>query len=153
MRGINLIPMVVEQTGRGERAYDIFSRLLKERIICLMGNITDDISSTVVAQLLFLQSENVNKPIHLYINSPGGVVTAGLAIYDTMQYVKPPIATWCVGQACSMGSLLLAAGAPGMRYSLPNARIMIHQPSGGAQVCSYNIKKTQLSLYPIYSCL
>ncbi|ALC39261.1 CG5045 [Drosophila busckii] len=132
-RGINLIPMVVEQTGRGERAYDIFSRLLKERIICLMGNITDDISSTVVAQLLFLQSENVNKPIHLYINSPGGVVTAGLAIYDTMQYVKPPIATWCVGQACSMGSLLLAAGAPGMRYSLPNARIMIHQPSGGAQ--------------------
>lgn len=99
-----------------------------------MGNITDDISSTVVAQLLFLQSENVNKPIHLYINSPGGVVTAGLAIYDTMQYVKPPIATWCVGQACSMGSLLLAAGAPGMRYSLPNARIMIHQPSGGAQV-------------------
>ncbi|XP_030383679.1 uncharacterized protein LOC115631148 [Scaptodrosophila lebanonensis] len=133
VRGINLIPMVVEQTGRGERAYDIFSRLLKERIICLMGNITDDISSTVVAQLLFLQSENVNKPIHLYINSPGGVVTAGLAIYDTMQYVKPPIATWCVGQACSMGSLLLAAGAPGMRYSLPNARIMIHQPSGGAQ--------------------
>ncbi|XP_001352265.2 ATP-dependent Clp protease proteolytic subunit [Drosophila pseudoobscura] len=132
-RSINLIPMVVEQTGRGERAYDIFSRLLKERIICLMGNITDDISSTVVAQLLFLQSENVNKPIHLYINSPGGVVTAGLAIYDTMQYVKPPIATWCVGQACSMGSLLLAAGAPGMRYSLPNARIMIHQPSGGAQ--------------------
>lgn len=135
-RNINLIPMVVEQTGRGERAYDIFSRLLKERIICLMGNITDDISSTVVAQLLFLQSENVNKPIHLYINSPGGVVTAGLAIYDTMQYVKPPIATWCVGQACSMGSLLLAAGAPGMRYSLPNARIMIHQPSGGAQVSS-----------------
>nr|CAL25990.1 CG5045 [Drosophila melanogaster] len=133
VRNINLIPMVVEQTGRGERAYDIFSRLLKERIICLMGNITDDISSTVVAQLLFLQSENVNKPIHLYINSPGGVVTAGLAIYDTMQYVKPPIATWCVGQACSMGSLLLAAGAPGMRYSLPNARIMIHQPSGGAQ--------------------
>lgn len=143
MRGINLIPMVVEQTGRGERAYDIFSRLLKERIICLMGNITDDISSTVVAQLLFLQSENVNKPIHLYINSPGGVVTAGLAIYDTMQYVKPPIATWCVGQACSMGSLLLAAGAPGMRYSLPNARIMIHQPSGGAQVSSSTLKKTR----------
>lgn len=143
MRGINLIPMVVEQTGRGERAYDIFSRLLKERIICLMGNITDDISSTVVAQLLFLQSENVNKPIHLYINSPGGVVTAGLAIYDTMQYVKPPIATWCVGQACSMGSLLLAAGAPGMRYSLPNARIMIHQPSGGAQVSSSIPKKTR----------
>ncbi|KAL5281683.1 CLPP family protein [Megaselia abdita] len=130
---LNLIPMVVEQTGRGERAYDIFSRLLKERIICVMGPIHDDISSLVVAQLLFLQSENVNKPIHMYINSPGGVVTAGLAIYDTMQYIKPPIATWCVGQACSMGSLLLAAGEPGMRYSLPNARIMIHQPSGGAQ--------------------
>ncbi|KAM7354630.1 caseinolytic protease proteolytic subunit [Cochliomyia hominivorax] len=133
MRGIHLIPMVVEQTGRGERAYDIFSRLLKERIICLMGSINDDLSSLVVAQLLFLQSENSNKPIHLYINSPGGVVTAGLAIYDTMQYVKPPIATWCVGQACSMGSLLLTGGAPGMRYSLPNSRIMIHQPSGGAQ--------------------
>ncbi|XP_037828507.1 ATP-dependent Clp protease proteolytic subunit [Lucilia sericata] len=132
-RQIHLIPMVVEQTGRGERAYDIFSRLLKERIICLMGPIHDDLSSLVVAQLLFLQSENSNKPIHLYINSPGGVVTAGLAIYDTMQYVKPPIATWCVGQACSMGSLLLAGGEPGMRYSLPNSRIMIHQPSGGAQ--------------------
>ncbi|XP_013118371.1 ATP-dependent Clp protease proteolytic subunit, mitochondrial [Stomoxys calcitrans] len=132
-RGLHLVPIVVEQTGRGERAYDIFSRLLKERIICLMGPIHDDMSSLVVAQLLFLQSENSNKPIHLYINSPGGVVTAGLAIYDTMQYVKPPIATWCVGQASSMGSLLLAAGAPGMRYSLPNSRIMIHQPSGGAQ--------------------
>uniref|UniRef100_A0A1L8EGU4 ATP-dependent Clp protease proteolytic subunit n=2 Tax=Haematobia irritans TaxID=7368 RepID=A0A1L8EGU4_HAEIR len=132
-RKMHLIPIVVEQTGRGERAYDIFSRLLKERIICLMGSINDDMSSLVVAQLLFLQSENSNKPIHLYINSPGGVVTAGLAIYDTMQYVKPPIATWCVGQASSMGSLLLAAGSPGMRYSLPNSRIMIHQPSGGAQ--------------------
>uniref|UniRef100_A0A1B0AWW7 ATP-dependent Clp protease proteolytic subunit n=1 Tax=Glossina palpalis gambiensis TaxID=67801 RepID=A0A1B0AWW7_9MUSC len=132
-RHLHLIPMVVEQTGRGERAYDIYSRLLKERIICLMGHINDDISSLVVAQLLYLQSENANKPIHLYINSPGGVVTAGLAIYDTMQYVKPAIATWCVGQACSMGSLLLTAGEPGMRYSLPNARIMIHQPSGGAQ--------------------
>lgn len=132
---IHLIPMVVEQTGRGERAYDIFSRLLKERIICLMGTIHDDLSSLVVAQLLYLQSENANKPIHLYINSPGGIVTAGLAVYDTMQYVKPPIATWCVGQACSMGSLLLTAGTPGMRYSLPNSRIMIHQPSGGAQVC------------------
>lgn len=131
--------MVVEQTGRGERAYDIFSRLLKERIICVMGPLHDDISSLVVAQLLFLQSENVNKPIHMYINSPGGVVTAGLAIYDTMQYIRPPIATWCVGQACSMGSLLLAAGEPGMRYSLPNARIMIHQPSGGAQVCLFLI--------------
>lgn len=133
-RYLHLIPVVVEQTGRGERAYDIFSRLLKERIICLMGHIHDDLSSLVVAQLLFLQSENSNKPIHLYINSPGGVVTAGLAIYDTMQYVKPPIATWCVGQASSMGSLLLTAGEPGMRYSLPNSRIMIHQPSGGAHV-------------------
>uniref|UniRef100_U5EFT4 ATP-dependent Clp protease proteolytic subunit n=1 Tax=Corethrella appendiculata TaxID=1370023 RepID=U5EFT4_9DIPT len=130
---LNLVPIVVEQTGRGERAYDIFSRLLKERIICLMGPIHDDLSSLIVAQLLFLQSENGTKPIHMYINSPGGSVTAGLAIYDTMQYVKPPIATWCVGQACSMGSLLLAAGEPGMRHSLPNARIMIHQPHGGAQ--------------------
>ncbi|XP_034951347.1 ATP-dependent Clp protease proteolytic subunit, mitochondrial [Chelonus insularis] len=132
-RNLNLIPMVVEQTGRGERAYDIYSRLLKERIICLMGPISDDVSSLVVAQLLFLQSESSKKPIHLYINSPGGSVTAGLGIYDTMQYVLPPIATWCVGQACSMASLLLAAGAPGMRHSLPNARIMIHQPSGGVQ--------------------
>ncbi|XP_053695647.1 ATP-dependent Clp protease proteolytic subunit, mitochondrial [Sabethes cyaneus] len=130
---INLVPIVVEQTGRGERAYDIFSRLLKERIICLMGPIHDDLSSLIVAQLLFLQSENANKTIHMYINSPGGSVTAGLAIYDTMQYVKPPVATWCVGQACSMGSLLLAAGSPGLRHSLPNSRIMIHQPSGGAQ--------------------
>jgi len=128
-----MIPMVVEQTGRGERAYDIYSRLLKERIICVMGGINDDVASLIVAQLLFLQSESNKKPIHMYINSPGGSVTAGLAIYDTMQYVLPPIATWCVGQACSMGSLLLAAGADGMRYSLPNARIMVHQPSGGVQ--------------------
>merc|ERR1719342_570977 len=127
-----MIPMVVEQTGRGERAYDIYSRLLKERIICVMGGINDDVASLIVAQLLFLQSESNKKPIHMYINSPGGSVTAGLAIYDTMQYVLPPIATWCVGQACSMGSLLLCAGADGMRYSLPNARIMVHQPSGGA---------------------
>uniref|UniRef100_A0A336M1U3 ATP-dependent Clp protease proteolytic subunit n=1 Tax=Culicoides sonorensis TaxID=179676 RepID=A0A336M1U3_CULSO len=133
LRSLNLVPIVVEQTGRGERAYDIFSRLLKERIICLMGPVHDDLASLIVAQLLFLQSENSTKPIHMYINSPGGVVTAGLAIYDTMQYVKPPVATWCVGQACSMGSLLLAAGAPGMRHALPNSRIMIHQPSGGAQ--------------------
>ncbi|XP_011496397.1 PREDICTED: ATP-dependent Clp protease proteolytic subunit, mitochondrial [Ceratosolen solmsi marchali] len=130
-RALNLVPIVVEQTGRGERSYDIYSRLLKERIICLMGPITDDVSSLVVAQLLFLQSESSKKPIHLYINSPGGVVTAGLGIYDTMQYVLPPVATWCVGQACSMASLLLTAGAPGMRHALPNARIMIHQPSGG----------------------
>lgn len=132
-RSLNLVPIVVEQTGRGERAYDIYSRLLKERIICLMGPITDDVSSLVVAQLLFLQSESSKKPIHMYINSPGGSVTAGLGIYDTMQYVLPPVATWCVGQACSMASLLLAAGAHGMRHSLPNARIMIHQPSGGVQ--------------------
>ncbi|XP_026760834.2 ATP-dependent Clp protease proteolytic subunit [Galleria mellonella] len=130
---IGMIPIVVEQTGRGERAYDIYSRLLRERIICLMGPINDDISSLVVAQLLFLQSESSKKPVHLYINSPGGAVTAGLGIYDTMQYITPPVATWCVGQACSMASLLLAAGAPGMRHALPNSRIMIHQPSGGVR--------------------
>jgi len=129
---MNLVPIVIEQTGRGERSYDIYSRLLKDRIICLMGPVNDYVSSIVVAQLLFLQSESAKKPIHMYINSPGGSVTAGLAIYDTMQYVLPPISTWCVGQACSMGSLLLAAGTKGMRHSLPNARIMVHQPSGGA---------------------
>lgn len=128
-----MVPIVIEQTGRGERAYDIYSRLLKERIICVMGPIHDEMSSLVVAQLLFLQSESNKKPIHMYINSPGGSVTAGLGIYDTMQYVRPPISTWCVGQACSMASLLLAAGAPGMRHSLPNSRIMVHQPSGGVQ--------------------
>ncbi|KAM9312060.1 ATP-dependent Clp protease proteolytic subunit, mitochondrial [Gastrophryne carolinensis] len=128
-----LIPIVVEQTGRGERAYDIFSRLLRERIICVMGPIDDSLSSLVIAQLLFLQSESNKKPIHMYINSPGGSVTAGLAIYDTMQYILNPICTWCVGQAASMGSLLLAAGSSGMRHSLPNSRIMIHQPSGGAR--------------------
>ncbi|CAF1183868.1 unnamed protein product [Adineta steineri] len=128
-----LIPMVVEQTGRGERAYDIYSRLLKERIICVMGPITDEVSSVVIAQLLFLQSESSKKPVHMYINSPGGVVTAGLGIYDTMQYITPPIATWCVGQACSMASLLLTCGTHGLRYSLPNSRIMVHQPSGGIQ--------------------
>ncbi|XP_045482428.1 ATP-dependent Clp protease proteolytic subunit [Harmonia axyridis] len=132
-RNVGLVPIVIEQSGRGERSYDIFSRLLKERIICLMGPIHDSMSSLLVAQLLFLQSESTTKPIHLYINSPGGSVTAGLAIYDTMQYILPPIATWCVGQACSMASLLLAAGTNGMRHSLPNARIMIHQPSGGVQ--------------------
>ncbi|KAG6463390.1 ATP-dependent Clp protease proteolytic subunit [Manduca sexta] len=130
---LGMIPIVVEQTGRGERAYDIYSRLLRERIICLMGPVTDEISSLVVAQLLFLQSESTKKPVHLYINSPGGNVTAGLGIYDTMQYITPPVATWCVGQACSMASLLLAAGAPGMRHALPNSRIMIHQPSGGVR--------------------
>lgn len=126
-----LIPIVIEQTGRGERAYDIYSRLLKERIICLFGPVNDDTASLIIAQMLYLQSESSKKPIHMYINSPGGVVTSGLAIYDTMQYIVAPIATWCVGQACSMGSLLLTAGSSGMRYSLPNSRIMIHQPSGG----------------------
>ncbi|CAN0216475.1 ATP-dependent Clp protease proteolytic subunit, mitochondrial [Lethenteron reissneri] len=127
-----LVPIVIEQTGRGERAYDIYSRLLRERIICVMGPIDDTVASLVVAQLLFLQSESNKKPIHMYINSPGGMVTAGLAIYDTMQYILNPISTWCVGQAASMGSLLLAAGTHGMRHSLPNSRLMIHQPSGGA---------------------
>lgn len=155
---MGLVPIVIEQTGRGERAYDIFSRLLKERIICLMGPVDDNITSLIVAQLLFLQSENSTKPIHMYINSPGGAVTSGLAIYDTMQYVKPPIATWCVGQACSMGSLLLAAGEPGMRHSLPNARIMIHQPSGGAsgqasdiQIQAEEILKIKKKLTNIYA--
>jgi ATP-dependent Clp protease, protease subunit len=129
----NLVPMVVEQTNRGERAYDIYSRLLKERIIFLVGAVNDAVASLICAQLLFLESENPNKEINFYINSPGGVVTSGLAIYDTMQYVRPDIATVCIGQAASMGSLLLAAGAKGKRFSLPNSRIMIHQPSGGAQ--------------------
>lgn len=128
-----LIPMVVEQTARGERSYDIYSRLLKERIIFLSGPVNDYVSSLVCAQLLFLESENPKRDIYLYINSPGGVVTSGLAMYDTMQYIKPDVATVCIGQACSMGSLLLAAGAAGKRYSLPNSRIMVHQPSGGAQ--------------------
>ncbi len=128
-----LIPMVVEQTARGERSYDIYSRLLKERIIFLSGQVNDYVSSLVCAQLLFLESENPKRDIYIYINSPGGVVTSGLAMYDTMQYIKPDVATVCIGQACSMGSLLLAAGAAGKRYSLPNSRIMVHQPSGGAQ--------------------
>jgi len=123
--------MVVEQTSRGERAYDIYSRLLKERIIFIAGEVEDAMATTVVAQLLFLESESTEKGINIYINSPGGVVTAGLAIYDTMQYVKPKISTFCVGQACSAGSLLLMGGTPGMRYALPHSRIMIHQPSGG----------------------
>ena len=134
-----LVPIVVEQTGRGERAYDIYSRLLRERIICFMGPVTDELSSLVIAQLLFLQSESAKKPIHMYINSPGGSVTAGLGIYDTMQYIQPPIATWCVGQACSMASLILCSGTPGMRHSLPNSRIMIHQPSGGVQAWITNL--------------
>src|SRR5579864_2705917 len=128
-----LVPMVVEQTNRGERAYDIYSRLLKERIIFLVGPVNDAVASLVSAQLLFLESENPTKDIYFYINSPGGIVTSGLAIYDTMQYVRPDVSTVCVGQAASMGSLLLCAGAKGKRISLPNSRIMIHQPSGGAQ--------------------
>jgi ATP-dependent Clp protease protease subunit len=129
----NLVPMVVEQTARGERAFDIYSRLLKERIIFLTGPVYDGVASLICAQLLFLESENPNKDIAFYINSPGGVVTAGMAIYDTMQYIRSPVSTVCIGQAASMGSLLLAAGAPGKRYALPNARVMVHQPSGGAQ--------------------
>lgn len=128
-----LVPMVVEQTNRGERAYDIYSRLLKERIIFLTGPIHDDVASLVCAQLLYLESENPNKDISFYINSPGGVVTAGLAMYDTMQYVRSDISTVCIGQAASAGSLLLMAGAPGKRYALPNAKVMVHQPSGGFQ--------------------
>ena len=128
-----LIPMVVETTNRGERAYDIYSRLLKERIIFLTGGVDDEVASLVSAQLLFLESENPNKDIAFYINSPGGIVTSGLAIYDTMQYIRPDVSTVCIGQAASMGSLLLAAGAQGKRYALPNARIMVHQPSGGVQ--------------------
>jgi len=128
-----LVPMVVEQTSRGERAYDIFSRLLKERIIFVSGPVHDGMSSLIVAQLLHLEAENPSKEISMYINSPGGVVTSGLSIYDTMQYIKPKVSTLCVGQAASMGSLLLTAGEPGMRFSLPNSRIMVHQPSGGYQ--------------------
>lgn len=129
----NLVPMVVEQTSRGERAYDIFSRLLKERIIFVNGPIHDGMATLVVAQLLFLESENPKKEISMYINSPGGVVTSGLSIYDTMQYVRPPVSTLIVGQAASMGSLLACSGAKGMRFALPNSRIMVHQPSGGYQ--------------------
>ena len=129
----NLVPMVVEQTSRGERAYDIYSLLLKQRIIFLTGAVYDQVSSLICAQLLFLESENPSKDISFYINSPGGVVSSGLAIYDTMQYIRSPVSTVCIGQAASMGSLLLAAGAAGKRYALPNSRIMVHQPSGGAQ--------------------
>ena len=130
---MNLVPMVVEQTNRGERAYDIFSRLLKERIIFITGPIEDGMATLVVAQLLFLEAENPKKEISMYINSPGGVVTSGMAIYDTMQFIRPQVATLCIGQAASMGSLLLAAGAKDQRFALPNARIMVHQPSGGFQ--------------------
>jgi ATP-dependent Clp protease, protease subunit len=129
----SLVPMVVEQTARGERAFDIYSRLLKERIIFLTGPVFDQVASVICAQLLFLESDNPSKDISLYINSPGGVVSAGLAIYDTMQYIRSPVSTLCIGQAASMGSLLLCAGAKGKRYATPNSRIMVHQPSGGAQ--------------------
>ena len=132
-KGLNLVPMVVEQTARGERAYDIYSRLLKDRVIFIVGGIDDNVANLVVAQLLFLESENPDKDIHLYINSPGGIITAGLSIYDTMQFIKPEVSTMCVGQAASMGALLLAGGEPGKRCCLPHSRIMIHQPSGGFQ--------------------
>ena len=131
MTALNLVPMVVEQTSRGERAYDIFSRLLKERVIMLNGPVEDGMAALITAQLLYLESENPKKEIQMYINSPGGIVTSGLAIYDTMQYIKSPVATFCVGMAASMGSFLLMAGEKDMRVSLPNARIMVHQPSGG----------------------
>lgn len=130
---MSVIPIVIEQTGRSERAYDIYSRLLKDRIIFLGTPIDDSVANTIIAQLLFLQTEDPDKDIHIYVNSPGGVVSSGLAIYDTMQYVKPDIATYCIGQAASMGALLLAAGTKGKRYALPNSRIMIHQPMGGFQ--------------------
>lgn len=152
-----LVPMVVEQTNRGERAYDIYSRLLKERIIFLTGQVNDQISSLICAQLLFLESENPKKDIYFYINSPGGLVTAGLAIYDTMNYIRCDVATVCMGLAASMGSLLLTAGAPGKRYSLPNSKIMIHQPSGGAQgqatdieIVAREILRTRARLNDIY---
>ncbi len=153
----DLVPIVIEQTPKGERSFDIFSRLLKERIIFLNGEVNDISSSLIVAQLLFLESEDPEKDIYMYINSPGGVVTSGLAIYDTMQYIKPKVSTVCMGQACSMGSLLLQAGAPGKRLSLPNARIMIHQPSGGYQgqatdieIHTKEILKTKKQLNQIY---
>ncbi|MCX8583137.1 MULTISPECIES: ATP-dependent Clp endopeptidase proteolytic subunit ClpP [unclassified Gilliamella] len=130
---MSVIPMVVEQSSRGERAYDIYSRLLKERIIFLTGQVEDNMANLIIAQMLFLEAENPEKDIHLYINSPGGVVTAGMAIYDTMQFIKPDVSTICLGQACSMGSLLLTAGTKGKRFCLPNARVMIHQPLGGFQ--------------------
>ncbi|MBO22051.1 MAG: ATP-dependent Clp endopeptidase, proteolytic subunit ClpP [Rhodospirillaceae bacterium] len=153
-----LVPMVVEQTNRGERAYDIYSRLLKERIIFLTGPVGDEVASLICAQLLFLEAENPNKDISFYINSPGGIVTSGLSIYDTMQYIRPDVATLCVGQAASMGSLLLSGGAAGKRYALPNARIMVHQPSGGFQgqatdieIHAQEILKIRQRLNEIYS--
>jgi ATP-dependent Clp protease protease subunit len=153
-----LVPMVVEQTARGERSYDIYSRLLKERVIFLVGQVEDHMANLVVAQLLFLEAENPEKDIHLYINSPGGSVTAGMSIYDTMQFIKPNVNTICIGQACSMGAFLLAAGEKGKRFCLPNSRVMIHQPSGGAQgqatdilIHAENIKDTKERLNRILS--
>lgn len=139
--GFNLTPTVIEQTSRGERAYDIYSRLLKERIIFITGAIDDGVATSVTAQLLFLESENPKKEVYMYINSPGGYVSSGLAIYDTMQYVRSPVATVCIGQCASMGSLLLAAGEPGMRMVLPNARVMVHQPSGGYRGVATDIER------------
>jgi len=156
--GLGLVPMVIETSGRGERAYDIYSRLLRERIIFLVGPVNDQSASVVVAQLLFLESENPDKDIHFYINSPGGSVSAGLSIYDTMQFVKPDVSTMCTGMAASMGSFLLMAGAKGKRFSLPNSRVMIHQPSGGAQgqatdieIHAREIIKTREQLNKIYA--
>lgn len=153
---MSIIPIVIEQTGRGERAYDIYSRLLKDRIVFLGTAIDDPVANTVIAQLLFLQTEDPEKDIHLYVNSPGGLVSSGLAIYDTMQYVKPDIATYCIGQAASMGALLLMAGTKGKRFALPNARIMLHQPMGGFQgpaadieIHAREILKTRETLYDI----
>uniref|UniRef100_A0A7E4UWB4 ATP-dependent Clp protease proteolytic subunit n=1 Tax=Panagrellus redivivus TaxID=6233 RepID=A0A7E4UWB4_PANRE len=152
------IPLVIDNDGRTERVYDIYSRLLKDRIVCVMSPIDDHTASAIIAQLLFLQSDSGKKPIHMYINSPGGSVTAGLGIYDTMQYISAPVATWCIGQASSMGSLLLAAGEKGMRAALPNSRIMVHQPSGGAQgtasdilIRAEEIRRLRHNLNLIYS--
>lgn len=157
-QGLGLVPMVIETSGRGERAYDIYSRLLRERIIFLVGPVNDQSASVVVAQLLFLESENPDKDIHFYINSPGGSVSAGLSIYDTMQFIKPDVSTMCTGMAASMGSFLLMAGAKGKRFSLPNSRVMIHQPSGGAQgqatdieIHAREIIKTREQLNQIYA--
>ncbi|XP_062612557.1 ATP-dependent Clp protease proteolytic subunit, mitochondrial-like isoform X2 [Saccostrea cucullata] len=151
------VPIVIEKGDGGERAYDIYSRLLISRIVCVFGPVTEEMASAVVAQLLFLQFQNSKEPIHMYINSPGGIVTQGLGIYDTMQYITPPVATWCLGQACSMGAFLLAAGAPGMRKALPNSTIMVHQPSGGAggqvtdiQIQAEHLQKVKRRLNEIY---
>jgi ATP-dependent Clp protease protease subunit len=156
--GLGMVPMVIEQSGRGERAYDIYSRLLRERIVFLVGPVNDQTASIVVAQLLFLESENPDKDIHFYINSPGGSVTAGMSIFDTMEFIKPDVSTMCVGMAASMGSFLLMEGAKGKRFSLPNARVMIHQPSGGAQgqatdieIHAREILKTREQLNKIYA--